>query len=47
MAPFRARRMRLEHPAGDDRAWLRMTLDGLAVGADVVSGPHGTLEARW
>ncbi|AIS01370.1 poly-gamma-glutamate synthesis protein [Streptomyces glaucescens] len=47
MVPFRARRMRLEHPAADDRAWLRMTLDGLAVGADVVSGPEGTLEARW
>jgi len=47
MVPFQARRMRLEHPAGDDRAWLRMTLDGVAVGADVVSGPEGTLEARW
>ncbi|MEV5319211.1 CapA family protein [Streptomyces sp. NPDC052687] len=47
MVPFRARRLRLEHPAADDRAWLHATLDGIAVGAEVVPGPGGTLEARW
>ncbi|MER6350040.1 CapA family protein [Streptomyces sp. NPDC001595] len=45
LVPLRARRMRLEHPTADDRAWLRTTLDAFAVGLAVVPGPDGTLEA--
>jgi poly-gamma-glutamate synthesis protein (capsule biosynthesis protein) len=44
LVPLRARRMRLEHPDGRDRAWLRATLDAFAVGAAVVPGPDGTFE---
>ncbi|MEU8175802.1 CapA family protein [Microbispora hainanensis] len=45
MAPMRAVRLRLRHARGDDREWLRATLDRVSrdFGARVVPAPGGTL----
>ncbi|GAB3904642.1 hypothetical protein GCM10027612_72860 [Microbispora bryophytorum subsp. camponoti] len=45
MAPMRAVRMRLRHARGEDREWLRATLDGICreFGARVAPAPGGTL----
>lgn len=42
MAPFRARRMRLEPAAPEERAWLRETLERIS-GVDVALDADGTL----
>jgi poly-gamma-glutamate synthesis protein (capsule biosynthesis protein) len=43
MAPFQARRMRLEPAPDEDRAWLHMTLDRISSGVHIASEPDGTL----
>lgn len=45
MAPMRAVRLRLRHARGDDREWLRATLDHACrdFGTRVVPAPGGTL----
>jgi poly-gamma-glutamate synthesis protein (capsule biosynthesis protein) len=45
IVPLRARRMRLEHAAHEDRVWLRTTLDRISrgFGVRVALAPDGTL----
>lgn len=43
MFPLRARRMRLEHAADQDRAWLRATLDRISRGVRVGGEAEGML----
>ncbi|CAL9373035.1 putative polyglutamine synthesis accessory protein [Streptomyces sp. enrichment culture] len=43
MVPFRARRLRLESASGEDRAWLRATLDRISAGVGVEQAADGSL----
>lgn len=45
MVALRARRMRLESAAEEDRAWLRATLDRISPGTEIIAGPDGVLRA--
>jgi poly-gamma-glutamate capsule biosynthesis protein CapA/YwtB (metallophosphatase superfamily) len=44
MVPLRARRMRLEPAADEDREWLRATLDRISDGVHITVEPDGTLK---
>ncbi|WP_409474355.1 CapA family protein [Streptomyces sp. HC307] len=46
MVPLRARQMRLEPAADQDRAWLRATLDRISEGVNVAVQPDGALVVR-
>ncbi|MFD7282223.1 CapA family protein [Streptomyces sp. NPDC059862] len=46
MVPLQARRMRLEPAAGQDRVWLRATLDRISAGVSVALQPDDTLVLR-
>ncbi|MFJ5726744.1 CapA family protein [Streptomyces paradoxus] len=43
MVPFQVRRMRLEPVSGEDRAWLRATLDRISGGVGVQQAADGSL----
>jgi poly-gamma-glutamate synthesis protein (capsule biosynthesis protein) len=47
MVPLRVRRMRLEPAGGEDRRWLRETLERVSEGVRVVPAGDGALTAVW